>query len=292
MKPATARVLVLASVIIWGWTFVASKELLNYLSPVDIIGYRFAIGLPILFGIVIWKRISMALTVAERWSAIWGALVIAAHFLMQVWALQFTSATNTGWIIAVTPLAMAVLSWLFLKEELGRWQVTGILIATTGIVLLISRGELTSFAWLTSTGDWLILASAHTWAIYSVLTRNLSRTRHPMAVTLHVFSPLAVGCIIWILVTGGQEKLVSLPWSGWLALAFLGILGTLAQWFWQEAIAILGASRAGIYLYLEPLATMGLAVTALGEPLLASTVVGGLIVLAGVWVAQQKWFTS
>jgi drug/metabolite transporter (DMT)-like permease len=62
----------------------------------------------------------------------------------------------------------------------------------------------------------------------------------------------------------------------------------LAHWFWQEGVARLGAARAGVFLYLEPLATTGLAVPYLGESFGLFTAVGGAMVLAGVYLAERK----
>ena len=102
-----------------------------------------------------------------------GGAIFTLHFMVQASGLVTTTATNTAWIICVSPLAVAVLSFLFLHERIGWGGVAGIAVATAGILLLVSRGNLTDLRWLRSTGDWLVLASAHTWALYTVTTRNL-----------------------------------------------------------------------------------------------------------------------
>jgi drug/metabolite transporter (DMT)-like permease len=74
-----------------------------------------------------------------------------------------------------------------------------------------------------------------------------------------------------------------------VAVLFLGIPGlALGHWFWQEGVARLGAARAGIFLYIEPLATTLLAVAYLHEELKFVTGVGGVLVLAGVYCAERK----
>jgi drug/metabolite transporter (DMT)-like permease len=182
---------------------------------------------------------------------------------------------------------MAVLSFLILKEKIGQKEIIGILVATLGILLLVSKGNFASIGWLSSTGDWLILLSAHTWALYTVVTRNLSRERHPLAVTFVVFTPVCVICLANMIATSRVATVTSLPLEPVIALVFLGILGTAAQWFWQEGVARLGAAKAGIFLYLEPLATTVLAVPLLKEQFGVLTAVGGLLVLGGVWWAQR-----
>ena len=282
------RLLLLSCVIIWGWTFVATRICLGYMSPMELIGLRFTIGLPILLAVVLFKKISLGSFRANGKQLALGSGLITAHFIIQATALRTTSATNTGWIIAVTPLVMAALAFVVLREPIGREAWVGIIVATLGILVLVSKGHLSSMSWLKSWGDWLILLSAHTWALYTISTRDLSRSRHPLAVTLLVFTPLTVVCLTTMAVTSHLSTFVSLPMKPVLAMLFLGVLGTAAQWFWQEGVARLGAAKAGIFLYLEPLATTALAVPLLGESYGWSTAFGGFMVLAGVWWAERR----
>jgi drug/metabolite transporter (DMT)-like permease len=82
---------------------------------------------------------------------------------------------------------------------------------------------------------------------------------------------------------------LDLPADAGASLIFLGILGVaIAQWFWQIGISRLGAARAGLFLYLEPLATTALAVPYLGESFGLTSAIGGLLVLCGVFVGARK----
>lgn len=281
------RLLLLFCVIVWGWTFVATKICLAYLDPYELVGLRFAIGLPLLFAVIRFQRIHIEFSKREYRALAFGSAIIALHFIMQAIALNYTSATNTGWIIAVTPLALTVLSFLILRERIGTKEVLGIVVATAGILLLISRGEFTSLGRLSSVGDWLILASAHTWALFTIATRDVSRSRNPMTVTLMVFMPVTLLCLLYVILFKDIRTIMTLPPEPLIALLFLGVLGTLTQWFWQIGIANIGAARAGIFLYLEPVATTSLAVPLLRESVGILTIVGGLLVLAGVWWSQR-----
>lgn len=279
----------LFAVIVWGWSFVATKVCLEVLTPVELLGLRVFIGLPIL---LVMARLMGAKFErkpgAVKQIAI-GSAVITAHFLIQITGLQYTSATNTGWIISITPLVTVVLSYLFLKERITRFEIAGIVVATTGILLLVSHGNLASLNWLKSGGDWLILASAHTWAIYTVVTRNLARSQSPLIVTTGVLLPTAVLMLAFMIFTSDWSKFLHLPARVYVALLILAILATaLAHWFWQEGVRRLGASKAGIFLYLEPIATTTLAVPYLHEEFGVFTAIGGFLVLAGVYIAQRR----
>ena len=101
--------------------------------------------------------------------------------------------------------------------------------------------------------------------------------------------PLAVAALVLPYILGGWTALASLLCDALGALLFLGLGGVaLAQWFWQVGVAKLGAAKAGLFLYLEPLATTALAVPFLGEPFGVVAAVGGAIMLAGVFVAQRR----
>ncbi len=284
-----ASVYLILCVVFWGWTFVATRICLQYVTPIELMGLRFLIGLPVLLLVVLAKRLKVSFNRSEQRQLLLASAIITIHFLIQITGLKYTSATNTGWIIAVTPLVMAITAFVFLKERLGKAVAWGIVVATTGILLLVSRGQFESFGWLQSKGDWLILASAHTWALYSIVIRNPSRTKEPLLVTLAVLTPSAVLVWAYMMFTSDWSTFVTMPTDGLLALLFLGLFGlALAHWFWQEGLARVGAARAGMFLYLEPVATTALAVPLLGEVFGPTTAVGGALVLAGVILSRRS----
>ncbi len=281
------RILLLSAVVIWGWTFVATKILVAELGPLEIFALRCAIGVPFLGAVLLVKRVRLDFDRRDIAPILLGGTILTLHFLVQIRGIESTTASNTGWIISVSPLALALLSFLILRERIGRRGVAGIAVATAGIFLLVSRGHLTDLGWLRSTGDWLVLASAHTWAFYTVATRDLSRRRSPLAVTFVILMVATVLTGLAFASLGDVASVRALSPRGIAAVLYLAIPGlALGQWFWQEGVAGLGAARAGLYLYLEPIATLALAVPLLGEPFGPFVVLGGGLVLAGVWLGQ------
>ena len=250
---------------------------------------RMVLGLPFLGGVLLLKRVPLRFARADVRPIVAGGGIFTLHFLIQASGLVTTTATNTAWIICVSPLALAVLSFLFLHERIGWGGVLGIAVATAGILILVSRGNLNDLGWLRSTGDWLVLASAHTWALYTVTTRNLSRRRDPLAVTFAILLVAGLFTAMLFAVVGDLGRVRSLSPRGMAALLYLAIPGlAIGQWFWQEGISKLGATRAGLFLYLEPLATLALAVPLLGEPFGPVVALGGGLVLAGVYIGQRE----
>lgn len=283
-----AHLLLFVSVGIWGSTFVAMKHLLGHVTPLELVGLRFGIGLPILAAIVLARRLPLAFERRDLRPLALGAAILLVHFLVQPLALSLRSSTATkaGWIIAFSPLWIAVLSRLVHGERLRARQAAGIAAATIGILLLVSGGKLSGLSWFQSAGDWLVFLTSFTWAAYTVATRDLARRRGALLVTLVLFVPLCLVGVGAIALAPDRARLVHLPPAAIASLLFLAVPATLAQWFWQLGVARLGAARAGLYVYLSPLATSALATTLLGEPFGPATAVGGLLVLAGVFWAQ------
>lgn len=283
-----ARVQLLLACVIFGWTFVATKICLQYLKPIELLGLRFLVALPVLFALLKAKRVRMTLTHRGR-DLLLGAVLFALHFLIQVTGMQSTTATNTGWIVTVSPLAIALLAHAFLGERLTRYTLAGIGVATAGILLLVSRGDFRHLGWLKSVGDWLVLTSAFTWALFTIVIRNVSREKSPLFVTFAMVLPVTGVALTAMALGSSWSRLSHLPAEAVLSLLFLGIVGTaVAHWFFQEGLARVGATEAGTYLFIEPLATTLLAVPYLGESFGRSTGVGGVMVVLGVWLAQQK----
>jgi len=101
------HVLLLTAVVIWGWTFVATKVLVAELGPVEVFGLRLAIGLPFLGAVLLVKRVPLRFTRQDARALLFGGAVFALHFLVQIAGLEMTTATNTAWIVAASPLALA-----------------------------------------------------------------------------------------------------------------------------------------------------------------------------------------
>ena len=275
----------------WGASFVATKIALRELSPVALVWSRFALGIPVLGAIVVAR--GQLRPIGRRdlgYFLLLGFLGITFHQWLQSNALVTSQATTTGWIIATTPLSIAILGRIFLGERLGLGGIAGILIASFGVLLVIARGDPRSIVVgrLGAPGDVLILISTLNWAVFSVLSRG-GLKHHPAA--LMMFYVMLLG---WILTTAlfvagsGFRGLGPLSPSGIAALLFLGLICSgVAYAFWYDALESLPASRVGAFLYVEPLVTVVVAAILLREGIRVGTMVGGGIILLGVWLVNR-----
>jgi len=154
----------LFAVIVWGASFIATKIALQEISPLSIVWLRFLMGV-IILGVAVFLRGQFALPEKREWGyfALLGFLGITFHQSLQSNGLQTSEAGTTAWIVATTPVFMALLGWLLLKEGLGWVKTFGILLASAGVLIVVSKGNFGSISIgkFGAPGDILILRGTY-----------------------------------------------------------------------------------------------------------------------------------
>jgi drug/metabolite transporter (DMT)-like permease len=292
-KKAIIYLEALFAVVIWGANFVATKVVVAEISPVTIIWLRFGMGFIILGAAVIWrKQFSLPDKNELAYLALLGFLGITFHQWLQATGLMTAAATTTAWIVATIPIFTAILGWLVLREKLGWPAIVGIGLATFGVLLIVSKGDLPALATgnFGSIGDFLILISAVNWAVFSVLSRR-GLANHPAARMM--FYVMLFGWLftsIWLFGFGpGLSEIPQLSTSGWVNILILGILGSgLAYIAWFDALREIPASRLSAFIYIEPLVTVIVAAIAIRETITAASLIGGGIIILGVVLVNRR----
>jgi drug/metabolite transporter (DMT)-like permease len=279
------------AVIVWGASFVATKIALHYVVPTTLVWMRFAMGVVVL-GLAVGLTRQFSLPKGGDWVyfALLGFLGITFHQWLQSTALVTTQASTTSWIVASSPIFMAILGFIFLKEYLVWHQIAGILIAAVGVLVVVSKGDLSSISAgnFGSPGDLLILISALNWAVFSTLSRS-GLKRH--ASTLMMFYVMAFGWLfssVLFLAGPGIKQISQIPLDGWLAILFLGIFCSgIAYIFWYSALKVLPVAQTGAFLYIEPIITAIVAAIILNEEVTFASLIGGFTILFGVWLVNR-----
>ncbi len=280
-------IFLLVAVLFWGFSYIAIKVTLKYLTPVEMIAARFVLGALTLFVIILFKKLSFNINHQLKYLLI-SAAVLFLHFWVMATGMITTTATNTAWILTTAPIFIAILSFFVLKEPFGKFQIGGVILATIGVMFLVSNGNFASLDWISSTGDWIVLGSCITWAFYTIVTRKLTKNLNPLVATFWMIAIAGIAIVPYSLLMNGAEKTITLPADGAISVIFLGV-GCLAIsfWSWSEGLSKRPAGEVGIYLYLEPLFTMAGAAILIKEPITFWLILGALFIVSGVYVSEK-----
>jgi drug/metabolite transporter (DMT)-like permease len=279
------------AVILWGASFVATKIALRYLEPNLLVWLRFGLGLA-LMGLVVAARQQLRRPrLADLpYFALLGLIGITFHQWLQSNGLVTAQATTSAWIVATAPVFIALLGWLVLKEKLTGFQAAGIFLAMLGVLLVVSGGRLHALAGgeAVTSGDLLVMISAPNWAVFSILSRR-GLQQHPAARMMFYVTAFGWGFTTILLLFDPQfDAVLRLPPDGWLSVLFLGIFCSgLAFIFWYDALKSIPAAQLGVFLYAEPLVTVVIAWAVLGERVSWAALLGGAVILAGIWMVNR-----
>lgn len=267
----------------WGTSFVATKPVLAHVPPLTLAFVRFAIVLAILWPLVARSGHRPRL---DGTTAKLGFTGVFCFYATQNVGLGLTTATNAALIQEGIPVLTALLAAAFLGERLRPVHLLGIGLSLAALAAIVGGGAgfEARLAWR---GDALLAASALSFAAYLVLGRR-AFARGPVLTTL-------TGSIVWgllflvpvVAVELGTTGLGAVtPRDGALVLYLGATCSAGAFLLWSYALRHLEAGRAAVFGSLSPLVG-GVAGALLGEALSPAVLLGGPLLLAGVWLANR-----
>jgi drug/metabolite transporter (DMT)-like permease len=280
--------LILLAIIFWGTSFVATKTVLQEIKPVTIIILRLVFASVLLTIIALSTKRKFSINPKSHGWIFILALVAVFHLWIQVTGLQYTTASNTGWIIGTAPVFMAILGFTLYKEKITLLQFAGILVAIAGLLLLIGKGDITNIGLIENRGDLLVLGSAFTWGVYSMVNKKISLSYSPLMSILYLFLMMAVIIIPFNLNSETIDSVINLSTISWMWILFLGIFCSgIAYVIWAQALRDMESAKVGAFLYFEPLVTVVAAWFFLNEEITLLMIFSGLLITAGVFIVNK-----
>lgn len=278
--------------VLWGGALVAGRVIANELPPLTITFLRFlcvsAFLLPVLYiknrGFPRPTRKAALLLVLL---SITGVLMFN-YFLFS--GLQTVTAARSSVIISFTPAFVALVSGLFFRERITPIMALGICAAFIGAVITITEGKLeVILRGGISVGDLFLLGCVLTWTVYSITAKYAMQDLTPLTVLTYGSVTGSVLLIPFAFSGGGLAGLSAQPIETWLSLLYLSIgAAGIAYLFYYEGIKAVGASRASIFLNLEPAAAITLGILLLDEQLTLPVTLGAILVIGGLFLTNYR----
>jgi drug/metabolite transporter (DMT)-like permease len=286
-----AYLMLSATITIWALNFTVTRYVLEHgFHPIAYSTVRY--GIAALLFLVVTCAVEGSLRVQRRDIPL---LLVAALFgvflnqLSYVYAIRLTNASTTALILGTTPIFAALIAFVFGLERMRRlfWIATAVSFAGVALVAA-GGGEVRADVW----GDLLGVATAFTWAAYSVTIAPLMRRYSPFRISAIV---LALG---WIPVAAtGASQVTSqsfhLGWPVWGLLAF-AVLGPLflTNILWFKSVDRVGPSHATLVANFQPFLAVAFAVPLLSESLSWLQVLGGAGIAVGIVLAHRSHVRS
>lgn len=281
--------------LLWGGTFIAGRVAAQALPPYTAASGRYAVAVACLMLLAV--RTEGGLPRLTRSQALTTAgLGLTGIFLYNVFfmgALAEMPAGRTALFVSLNPITTALLAALIFREKLGPVRWAGVLIALLGALIVITRGDLigaaSDLAHAFARGEIFMSLAVLSWASYTLISRTAMQSLEPLTATCYS----ALWGLGFLLIGAGTEWSevnwsALLDWRVAMSLVYLGALGNVFAFIWYyEGIREIGPSRTAVFTNLVPAFAVLLSALILGEDILMSMVVGGVISILGVSLTNQ-----
>jgi len=283
-----AIVLTVLASLIWGTSFPSTKWGLQFAgNDIVFLWLRFFVATAITLTVVLYlRRLSPSIF---RNSRIWmiGGLNMAG-FVLQYVALTITTSSKTALLVDINVVAVAIISYFVFTERLGKWQVTGIVMGTVG-VLFVSLNKDFVFDENQITGDALAYLAGWSWAFFIVLSKKLLDDHSAVEVS----SAAITTCFLWLSIPTAYVMLAGANMSmeplAWPAALYLGLFCTsIATLLWALGLEGVSATSSATIMLIEVLTALAISFTLLDERLSTAALVGATLVLAAIYLVSSR----
>ena len=274
---------------IFGFSFMFTKGALTYVTPYQLLALRFCTAA--LTMTLLWALGLIKINLKKR--PLRQVLLLALvepviYFICETTGVNLTTSSEAGLMIALIPVFVTILAIPLLKEIPHPLQVLFILASVTGVgFIVLGGGKFTSSG--PSLGLVALLGAVLAAAVFNILSRWLSKQFRPADLT---FVMIWVGAICFsglaLLETSGQTGADILAFlkikEVRSAVLYLGIFSSVVAFFGMNYyISKLGASRSAVFANLSTIVSVGAGICFRGEPFYWYHLVGGALILIGVW---------
>jgi drug/metabolite transporter (DMT)-like permease len=215
-----------------------------------------------------------------------GLVGVGANNVAFTLGVSMTTASETALIYAAVPIWGILLGLALGLERPTPWGILGVCLAFLGVAVVVYGGLTGSTSLL---GNVLVVVATVCWGSYAVLSLPLLRRYSPLVVASYTMLFGGLGALPLALPGFLDAEWAEASGRAWEALAYSTLLvAAFGFWAWQRSVSQVGANRVLIYQYLITLVGVAAGVLLLGESLTANKILGGAVILLGVYLARSR----
>ena len=280
MKQYIGDGMLLVTAFVWGSGFVVTAIALDYLTPFQVMAGRFILASIILSVLFAYKFKSF--TKAIVWKGAILGTILFIGFALQTVGLQFTTPSKNAFLTAVNVVIVPVIAYFIFKRKIDRHETIGSILAIIGIGFLTLQGTLTM-----NIGDALSLACAVAFAFDIFYTNLFVQKEDAISLTIVQFYTASLLSVLIVFLQ--RDIPVSFEREAILSIVYLAVFSTTVAYVFQNvAFRYTTATKAAIILSLESFFGMLLSVLLLHEALTGRMVIGAILIMAAILIAEVK----
>lgn len=280
-SPLFADLALVTVTIFWGSTFILSKIVLEQVPLVMYLIIRLNLAALMLSLYAFRYRKELSLQTLYH-GIVMGVFLFLSYFF-QMWGIQYTSASNAGFITGLNVVFVPLFSIFFFGAHPRVSSIVGVTFATTGLYFL-SGGDFSAL----SKGDWLVFVCAVTVAFHVIYTGKFASKNNIYLLTS--VQLCVTGLLSLTLIPFESESFPPINLNIILLLFYLALFGTVYTFLMQTAMQrFTTATRTALVFSLEPVFAALFAFLIVGEILTPTGWFGGILIIFGMLIAEIRW---
>jgi drug/metabolite transporter (DMT)-like permease len=274
--------------VLWSFNYLAGKIALRHMEAFTLAAFRIDLAALVILPFYLFRRRRAALSAGDIWTLSYLGLFLVINQGFFTVGLAYTTSGHSAMILATGPIIVLLFARALKLEALTPGKILGMAIAFTGVTILATEQGLNLRHSATLTGDLLTLLGTSSFSVYAVLGKKFARQYDSL--TMNTFNLLAGALLLLPLSIQRAVHLDwgSVGWAGWAGLFYMAALSSVAAYtlfYW--VLRYMEASRVAAVNYLQPIGAILVAAAFLGEMPTRNLLLGGALILLGVYLAER-----
>lgn len=299
MKKLLPYIAIILSMIIWSASGIAVKEALTSFSPLTLIIVRFALSVLFMFliGVVARRSTLFGLQKADRKDLplffLAGLFQPFLYYLAETYTYDLISTpTIAETLLSVAPVLAPLFGWVFLREKVTPLMLTGIMISTIGVAVLVLVGTET-FAIGNPWGVLLAVVAVMFALSANVMLRRIPEKYNPLTIIFYTqIVSFVLFCGLWAFTDMRSETIHTIAHgiaAEWQSLAYLAVMSSaVAFMLYCYGVRIVGVVKANVFNNIRPVFTALIMLLVFSEQLPWTKWLGIMIIIAGLFLCHKR----
>jgi drug/metabolite transporter (DMT)-like permease len=268
---------------------VIGKVVLVAIPSLALVSFRVGIAAIVLY-LVQRVRGSLALSGKSDYFrlALLSVFGVSLNQILFVTGLSYTKAANTSLLAVTIPIFTMLISYAVGSERAGWRKIAGIVLAASGVLLLIDPRN-ASFAADTTVGDILIVCNSLSYGIFVATSKDILTRNGPLRSMVWIFIFANVVTLPLGVYSMSRVDIAGVAWHVWPLVFYIALFGTAIPYLFNAwALARVTPSTVAVFIYLQPVIGFVLAVAFLEEHIDLKFGVAAVLIFIGLFLTTRR----